>query len=468
MKKVRPALIKYPMLAFALFSICFIDYFYRNLFASIYHPLVSVLLVILTLSPLIYISHIVYLRAYKTMLSEIKNCYKDMANEVSTVEEVNSLSLLEHSNNLENLFCVYKSVQKQYMDLICQLKNSNKILVQNNKFTNAISEITSEILRSGDIHGIMQLILDKAIEIIPNAQKGSILLLNNDYLEYRAMHGYDIDALKDFKFTPKEIFQSHLEDIYEPVIITEIEKFNSNLNKDKFKVLQDTNSFNIKCSISCAISVDNQFYGTINIDNIENSLAFTEDHKSIIKYFAEQIGVALKNAQLIEKILYLSQYDSLTNICNRSYCEAQLDILHQECVKNNQSYSLVVADMNDLKLINDNYGHEAGDKLIIAFTDYISSLQEKPEIFGRIGGDEFALVYSNKSSTEVIELLENVRSHFSRVPFHYNNRDMSNLTFSYGICTYPDEAKDIPTLFRIADQRMYEDKRSFKSQTYNI
>jgi c-di-GMP phosphodiesterase len=463
MRQIRPALIKYSMLAFALLFISFIDNIYRNLFSNSYNPIISALLVVFALSLVIYIFHIFYLRPYKIMLSKINKCYKDMVNEVSAAEDNNSLSLLDRVNSLDELFNIYESAQKQHLDMVCQLKNTNKVLDQNNKFANAIVQITSEILRSGDIHSILQLILNKAIEIIPNAQKGSILLSNKDYLEYKAMYGYDMDALKDFKFSFNEIFQYHVQDIYEPMIITEIEKFNSNLNKDKFNVLKDTNSFDLKCSISCAISIDNQFYGTINIDNTENSNAFVEEHKPIIKYFAEQIGVALKNAQLIEKILYLSQYDSLTNICNRSYCEEQLNILHKECEKSNQNYSLVIADMNDLKLINDSYGHEAGDKLIVAFTDYISNLDQKPEIFARIGGDEFAFVYSNKSSLEVHELLQDIKSHFYTVPFNYNNKDLLNITFSSGICAYPDEAKDIPTLFRIADQRMYDDKRHSKA-----
>ncbi|OGO76699.1 MAG: hypothetical protein A2Y23_10935 [Clostridiales bacterium GWB2_37_7] len=465
MKQVKSALIKHSMLALALLFISFIDYFYRNLFDSSYNPFVSLLLVILTLSATIYFSHKYYLRPYKILFSEVNNCYKEMINELA-MDEDNNLPSQKQAHSLEEMLNLYKSAQKHQLEMVCQLKNTNKVLDQNNKFANAIVQITSEILRSGDIHGILQLILNKAIEIIPNAQKGSILLYNEDYLEYKAMYGYDMEALKDFKFNFNEIFQYHVEDIYEPMIITEIEKFNSKLNKDKFNVLKDTKSFDLKCSISCAISIDNQFYGTINIDNTENSNAFIDEHKPIIKYFAEQIGVALKNAQLLEKILYLSHYDSMTNICNRSYCEEQIRVLHKECEKNNQGYSLVVLDMNDLKQINDSYGHEAGDKLIVTFTNYISSMEQKPDIFGRIGGDEFALVYSNRTNDQVIALLKDIKCYFSHIPFHYNNRDLLNITFGFGICSYPDEASDIPTLFRIADQRMYDDKR--KSKTFKI
>lgn len=466
MKQIKPAWFKYSMLAFAFLLISFIDFFYRKLFSSSYHPLISLLLVILSLAPIIYISHVIYLRPYKIMLIELRQCYKDMLQEVSVTEESsNKISLQSHTNSVKELFDTFKTVQNQQMEMLCHLKNKNTELDQNNKFANAIVQITSEILHSGDLHDILQLILNKAIEIIPNAQKGSILLFNKDHLEFKAMYGYDLEALRDFSFSFNEIYQANAKDIYEPIIIRNVEEFNANLNKDKYHMLEETRSFELKSAISCAISVDNQFYGTINIDNSESDNAFIEEHKPIIKYFAEQIGIALKNTQLIEKILYLSQYDSLTNICNRAYFEQQLNILHKECEENQQSYTLVVADLNDLKLVNDTYGHEAGDQLIIAFTEYISSVANRPKIFGRIGGDEFALIYINKSDSEVIELIEDIKSYFSTVPFSYSNKDILNITFGYGLSSYPQDAADIPALFKIADQRMYEDKRESKLHT---
>ncbi|HYE09770.1 MAG TPA: sensor domain-containing diguanylate cyclase, partial [Patescibacteria group bacterium] len=338
----------------------------------------------------------------------------------------------------------------------------NKVLDQNSKFANAIVQITSEILHSRDIHSILQLILNKAIEIIPNAQKGSILLYNNDFLEFKAMYGYDMEALKDFKFSFNEIYQHDAEDIYEPIIITDVEAYNRNLKEDKYNILKETRSFEQNCCISCAISIDNQFYGTINIDNDESSNAFLDEHKPIVKYFAEQIGVALKNAQLLEKILYMSQYDSLTGVCNRAYFEEQLNVLHKDYAQNKQTYTLVVLDMNDLKLANDTFGHEIGDKLIITLTDYISNMEQKPSIFGRIGGDEFALVYKDKPAQEVHQIMQSIRQSFNTVPFKLNNLEILNISFGYGLSTFPNDGEELTSLFKNADYLMYIDKRRYK------
>ena len=463
-KQGKTSIKKHIIITFLLLLISSIDFLYRSIFASNYHPFISLIIAAVGIIAFVAILHRWYHMPYVHVFSKINEHYKDMLDEIVAAKDSNNNSPINtRLNHLEDLINFYKSTQKQQTELVSKLTNTNKVLDQNSKFANAIVQITSEILRSGDIHSILQLILNKAIEIIPNAQKGSILLWNKDYLEYKAMYGYDMEALKNFKFSFNEIFQYDAEDLYEPIIIPNVEEFNMNLKREKFKVLKDTRSFELSSCISCAISLDNKFYGTINIDNTDSNYAFIDEHKPILKYFAEQIGVALKNAQLLEKILYMSQYDSLTGICNRAYFEEQLDALHEDCRLKEQSYALIVLDMNNLKLANDTFGHETGDKVIVTLTDYISNIEPKPAILGRIGGDEFALVYRDKSKVEIHEIMQSIRDHFAMSPFKLNNQELLSISFGYGISTFPDEGEDITTLFRNADYLMYVDKRSFKN-----
>ena len=464
MKQEKSSIKKHTILAFFLLLIGFTDFLSRILLTSNYSPYISLLIIIVAIIAFINLSHRWYQMPYVRVFNKIDEHYKDMLGDTAiTKGSKSNASFLPHANTLEDLVNLYKSAKEQQSELVYQLTNANKVLDQNSKFANAIVQITSEILRSGDIHGILQLILDKAIEIIPNAQKGSILLWNNDFLEYKAMYGYDIEALKDFKFNIDEIFQYNAKDLYEPIIIPNVEEFNMNLKKDKFNILKDTRSFELNSCISCAISIDNEFYGTINIDNTESNYAFIDEHKPIVKYFAEQIGVALKNAQLLKKILYMSQYDSLTSIINRAYFEEQLYNLHADCVTKEQSYALIVLDMNNLKLANDTFGHEIGDRLIVTLTNYISNMQPKAAIFGRIGGDEFAMVYRDVSKNEVHQIMQNIRAHFIECPFIFSNQELLNISFGYGVSTFPEDGEDITTLFKNADYLMYIDKRSFKN-----
>lgn len=461
---------RHACMVLLLIFIGYADLLYKLLFEHYYNPYISYGLVAIALSVLISLYHIWYIAPYNSLLNIIEKYYCDVVDEaaVSSAQKsrITYSSVAEKVPNvtLEKIVQHYKQHNHEQAVLVDKLKCANQLLEKNSRFANAIVEITSTILRSGDIHSILQLILDKAIEIIPNAQKGSILLFNGNYLEYKAMHGYNIEALKDFRFTVEEVFQYNAKDLYTPIIIPDVEKFNKNLKTDKFATLKESRSFELKACISCAISLDNQFYGIINIDNVDDNYAFSEEHKPIIKYFAEQIGVALKNAQLLERTLYLSRYDGLTGICNRAYFEEQLESIYKHAEDKNESFCLVSFDLNYLKSVNDDYGHEAGDMLIVAFTKYLASIEEKPDIFGRIGGDEFAMVYLRKNKQEVSDLIKEIARHFKEVPFNYNGLDLLSITFGYGISCYPEDATDIPSLFRLADKLMYSEKKRLKDE----
>jgi hypothetical protein len=225
MKHGKPDIYKFTVITLIVLAAGFADYMQSSLFPTPYNRIISALIIVFALATFLLLSHLWFYKPYLCMLDKINKYYTDILNESTITDESNAnFSIDERINDLEALISHYKSTQKQQSDLVCKLTATNKVLDQNGKFANAIVQITNEILRSGDIHSILQLILNKAVEIIPNAQKGSILLYNNGFLEYKAMCGYDLDALKDFKFNIEEIFQYDAKDLYEPIIIHNVEE----------------------------------------------------------------------------------------------------------------------------------------------------------------------------------------------------------------------------------------------------
>ncbi len=353
--------------------------------------------------------------------------------------------------------------EKKHQALLEKLRNNNILLERNSNITDSIMQITSEILSSGEIDEVLQTILDKAIEIIPHAQKGSILIYNDSSLEFRASHGYDFEVLKNLRFGLDEIFQYNSKDFYEPCIINNPESFNKeHLEGDKFNMLQQGRGFELKSILSCAIRVDNEFYGIINLDNIEDKHAFGKEDKPLIKHLATQIGIALKNARLIEKILYFSRHDSLTSIYNRCYFEELLMRIFQQYKNSGTVFSLAILDINDLKKINDTYGHEAGDLLLKRFSQGISECLTKDDIFARYGGDEFAIIFTGKNRAQVEETIENARFLFADTPFMYCGKEIKIISFEYGITEFPAETAEYEELIRLADARMYKEKKKHK------
>lgn len=142
----------------------------------------------------------------------------------------------------------------------------------------------------------------------------------------------------------------------------------------------------------------------------------------------------------------LAYIDYLTNIYNRNALERDLDN-HQE----NGSICYFIADLNDLKIVNDTIGHSAGDKLLQNFARLLTEAVGEDGRAYRQGGDEFAILY-DKDARRLINSLD-------KLCRDYNQSCTVPISYAIGYCLIKDEN------FRdVADQMMYADKRKKKQQ----
>lgn len=451
-------MLKHLILSFLLIISLFFEVIIHYFTSAIVHTLVINIIKGISFGLWLYLFHIWFMKPHSKFIGNIKKYHSDLGFNLHGEK-----SIFDY-NALDRIISHYKHNKAKQDELMSQLKHKNELLEQNNKITSAIMDITKEILFSGEIDSVLKIILEKAIKIIPNAQKGSILIYNGSYLDFKAVSGYDFDTLKDFKFDITESFQYKTNDFLEPVIIRDVEAFNRNLNQDRFETLKNSRSLELKSSISCAISSDGEFLGIINIDNVDDIDAFNNGDKPIIKHLAEQMGLALKNAKLIEKTVFLSRHDSLTGIYNRCYFEELYSKFYRTAYNSNGLFSVVLFDINDLKKVNDSYGHEAGDKLIIKFVDTISNSDYKPNVFARTGGDEFIAMYLNYSKDKVFEIMEEIKGLFKFSPLLYDEKKILYISFGYGVSSFPADSTCKDDLLRIADKRMYLNKNSYKQK----
>ena len=114
-----------------------------------------------------------------------------------------------------------------------------------------------------------------------------------------------------------------------------------------------------------------------------------------MEYLRNQIAIVISKHKLYEETIYLSRFDNLTNVYNRSYFEELCEKHMEEAIRKNQEFYLVLYDLNGLKLVNDTYGHLAGDKLIQAFSSKMNDFTGPKNIFARFGGDEFIAIFTD-------------------------------------------------------------------------
>jgi diguanylate cyclase (GGDEF)-like protein/PAS domain S-box-containing protein len=171
----------------------------------------------------------------------------------------------------------------------------------------------------------------------------------------------------------------------------------------------------------------------------------------------------LKNYEKeLEKLAY---YDALTDIPNRTLL---LDRLMQQlsvCHRQNKMLAVCYLDLDGFKPVNDNFGHQAGDYILIEVTKRFSHVIRECDTVGRIGGDEFVILLNGLDDTkECHVILERIKNAVAK-PF-FIEQEKVLLSVSIGVSLYPDDDSDADMLIRHADQAMYIAKNAGKNCHY--
>ncbi|MCC5792583.1 MAG: GGDEF domain-containing protein [Legionellaceae bacterium] len=157
-----------------------------------------------------------------------------------------------------------------------------------------------------------------------------------------------------------------------------------------------------------------------------------------------------------DKLLHLSRHDVLSKLPNRKYFYEEL----RKRIRSKQGLTLLYMDLNGFKAINDRYGHEVGDQVIVESSKRLSQCFRNEDFIARVGGDEFIGMVSNDESI-AHKMMARVRKVFS-YPYRSVKHDIQ-LNVSIGLAHYPADSRRMEQLLSIADRRMYEDKSRIKA-----
>lgn len=163
-----------------------------------------------------------------------------------------------------------------------------------------------------------------------------------------------------------------------------------------------------------------------------------------------------------QKIVEQSNTDSLTKTFNRKKFDEYSLVFFNDAKRFKHIFTLILIDINKFKPINDTYGHDVGDKVLIFFSKIISKLIRESDFFFRTGGDEFILILPSTNYNESIKLIQKIKNEFKNNIFEFSDLKIE-LSASFGISEYNESIVDINDMVKIADKRMYEDKKTYET-----
>ncbi|QMT59831.1 GGDEF domain-containing protein [Legionella sp. PC997] len=178
------------------------------------------------------------------------------------------------------------------------------------------------------------------------------------------------------------------------------------------------------------------------------------------KLLQETIQLNKEKDEAMREVQRVSITDALTGLYNRRYFDERLSEEFKKAKKNRHSINLVLIDVDDFKLINDNYGHPSGDLFLKQLATAIknSAQRDKHSAF-RIGGDEFAAILTDTSLDDAILLCNNLQKKFKK------QAKRNETTISIGIVSIsPFFANDVDDVISVADKTLYEAKKAGKNQ----
>ncbi|VEG92476.1 GGDEF domain-containing protein [Legionella spiritensis] len=165
---------------------------------------------------------------------------------------------------------------------------------------------------------------------------------------------------------------------------------------------------------------------------------------------------ALENDR--EKLFHMSRHDILSKLPNRKYFYEEL----RKRIRGKNDLTILYMDLNGLKVINDSYGHEVGDQILVETSKRLSNCFRNEDFIARVGGDEFIGIVSNSNEEDISnKIIARIRDIFN-YPYRSVKYDIQ-LKMAIGMARYPEDASRMEKLLSIADQRMYKDKSRLKA-----
>lgn len=188
----------------------------------------------------------------------------------------------------------------------------------------------------------------------------------------------------------------------------------------------------------------------LSISEVNDSLT---EQKRFVAVFSDI--TAIKEAEFrLEK---LAHFDDLTGLPNRSLFFRRLQKAISRAADSNRHTALLFMDVDHFKSINDTFGHDAGDQLLVEVADRLKHCIRRDDTLARLGGDEFTVVLSDVESPEVVEITAQRIMEALNTPLRID-QNVFHITASLGIALYPEDGQDNATLLKHADIAMYHAK----------
>ncbi len=343
---------------------------------------------------------------------------------------------------------------KEKVELKKEFVVLNKERQRLTKELSALRLIISEINSTLELDKVLDLIIQKAIQVV-KAERGSLMLFDykKEELYIKSSVRLSKKTVSTVRIAPGEGIAGWVFKEGKPLLVKEGEK------DPRFKKFENVDE-ELKSIISVPLKIKDQIIGVINIDNKRKFNIFNMDDLQLLSTFANQAAIAIQNAKLHQEIKQLAITDDLTGLYNFRYIKDRLEEEVKRAQRFKHLLALIMADIDHFKEFNDNYGHLAGNKVLQNIADILRSNIREVDIAARFGGEEFIIILPEANKKEAHKIAERIRIKVEDYNF-INKKSHPNekVTLSLGVTSCFQESVTPQGLIYKVDQALYQAKR---------
>lgn len=223
-------------------------------------------------------------------------------------------------------------------------------------------------------------------------------------------------------------------------------------------------NYKTRCCIIAPLICHGRVVGVLNLSDKEGQVSFTQEDVAIVELFRQLVGASIGNINLFEKSQRQAKTDGLTGMLNHRTFYETLEAELRRAQRYGGKLSIIMADIDNLKPINDNYGHRAGDMAIKQIARRLSACIRQIDIAARYGGDEFSVILPNTSLADAAIVAERMVNMVRETAMMWEQTKVP-LSISVGVAQFDGEncAGDVA---KTTDQALYAAKQAGKGRVY--
>jgi diguanylate cyclase (GGDEF)-like protein len=330
-----------------------------------------------------------------------------------------------------------------------------KALLKRNKELGIINTLSLAFISSGDIDSIFSDLLEKVL-IVSDFSIGWIVVREDNRFILKGISGVSLSLKHGIERGEIDSLYKSVTESEDPLYVLESREV------ENIDILRKEGIMFFAC---IPLRIGSETMGILVLaSRIE--VKFDFDLAALFSLIGNNVSIIIEKARLFQESQRLAITDPMTGLYNVRYFYDSLNKEIARAKRYNNSFSLILFDIDDFKVLNDTYGHQAGDEVLRSLASILKNISRQTDIVARYGGEEFIVILPNTSKDESFTLANRIREKVEEYN-HFIEEDVVKITVSGGIATFPEDAGDSKSLLYAADMALYKAKALGKKRIYS-